>query len=251
MVREMIFVILTLISPQNKRCDWLYLTMKRRRNKTGVTLVEILVVVAVIAILVTMVIGIAARIDTQGKEQLAKSTLALLDAALGEFYDYEYSYTGCSTCTDLKYPPDCNGLKTTDFQTELGNVLGTIVSISNGVHDPCCSGNEVMYFFLSKVPESRKILDKIDRNLVTDLDINGDKIEITVGTGAGAKVYELFRVIDPWDKPLQYSYYDNTLEGPTSEPRRVPLGPGPRATPLVISSGPDKEFGTDDDIVSR
>ncbi|MDD5063148.1 MAG: type II secretion system protein [Phycisphaerae bacterium] len=220
--------------------------MKRRRNKTGVTLVEILVVVAVIAILISMVIGIAARIDTQGKEQLTKNTLALLDAALGEFGDYEYSYTDYPSFAGLKYPPDCNNFDTSDFATELGWTIG-----GPGTHDANYSGSEVMYFFLSKVPESRTILDKIDTKLVTNLDIDGDPIEITVGSGPGAKVYELFRVIDPWGESLRYSYYDNTLENTTSEPRRVPLGPGPKTFPIVTSAGADKTFGTDDDIESE
>src|SRR4030042_1396959 len=92
MGQETIFVILTLIH-SIKRCDWLYLTMKTRQNQTGVTLVEILVVVAIIAILVTKVIGVAVRIDTQGKEQLTKNTIALLAAALGELSDYGYTYS--------------------------------------------------------------------------------------------------------------------------------------------------------------
>ena len=56
--------------------------MKRYKYKYGVTLVEILVVVAVIAILATMVIGIAARINDQSKEQGLESTFTLLESAL-------------------------------------------------------------------------------------------------------------------------------------------------------------------------
>ncbi|MHC4572068.1 MAG: prepilin-type N-terminal cleavage/methylation domain-containing protein, partial [Planctomycetota bacterium] len=40
--------------------------MKSYKHKTGVTLVEILIVVGIIAILAAMVISLAARIDSRG-----------------------------------------------------------------------------------------------------------------------------------------------------------------------------------------
>ena len=93
--------------------------MKSYKHKTGVTLVEILVVAAIIVILVSMVIGIAARIDNQGKEQLTKNTLALLDAALGQFQNYGYEYKLAPNAgpdemefyRSLDFPIDCNGLE--------------------------------------------------------------------------------------------------------------------------------------------
>jgi prepilin-type N-terminal cleavage/methylation domain-containing protein len=217
--------------------------MKRRQNKTGVTLVEILVVVAIIAILVTMVIGIAARIDTQGKERLTENTIALLTAALGEFGDYGYSYSNPSDA-NFKFPLDCNGFSDTDLKNELQTALGTIVLIGGGTHDANYSGNEAMYFFLSRVPESKKALDKIDKSLITGKDENKQDMTVTVG----GQLYPLFRVIDSWGKTLRYSYYDNGKEGSSpSEP-----DPGsPRAFPVITSAGPDKEFGTADDITSR
>ncbi|MFA5251694.1 MAG: hypothetical protein WC454_03810, partial [Phycisphaerae bacterium] len=176
-------------------------------------------------------------------QRLTKSTLSLLDAALGEFSDYEYTYPDTPSFAGLKYPLDCNGLNTANFENELGAALGATVSISSGTHDTGYSGCEVMYFFLNRVPESRQILDKIDKSLITGKDENQQDMTVTVG----GQVYPLFRVIDPWGKTLWYSYYNNTNEGSTSEPARA----SPRTTPLVISLGPDKEFGTDDDIVSE
>jgi prepilin-type N-terminal cleavage/methylation domain-containing protein len=215
--------------------------MKTRRNKTGLTLVEILVVVVIIAILVTMVIGIASSIDTQGKERLAESTIALLTAALGEFGDYGYTYSA-PPYAGLKFPLDCNNFSDTELGTELGTALGTTVSISSGTNDAEYSGCEVMYFFLNRVPESRRILDKIDRKLVTNLALDGSLLEITVG----GQVYPLFRVIDPWGKPLRYSYYDNTNEGSTSEP---PLS-SPMTFPVITSAGPDRDFNSVGDNIS-
>jgi prepilin-type N-terminal cleavage/methylation domain-containing protein len=243
MGQEMIFVILSLIYPV-KRCDWLHLTMKRRQNKTGVTLVEILVVVAIIAILVTMVIGIAARIDTQGKEQLTENTIALLTAALGEFGDYGYSYSD-SNYADFKFPLDCNNFPQNDLENELQTALGAIVLISGGTHDANYSGSETLYFFLSRVPESRQTLDKIDRKLVTNLGLDGNPMKITINPGADEKKYPLFRVIDPWGKTLRYDYYDETKTIPDDRRKSK------KTFPVITSSGPDKEFGSADDIRNR
>lgn len=246
MGQEMIFVILILIYPV-KRCDWLCLTMKRRQNKTGVTLVEILVVVAIIAILVTMVIGIAARIDTQGKEQLTKNTVALLDTALGEFHDYGYNYSAPADA-NFKFPLDCNSFSKSDLEGALKDALGaTNVSIT-GDHNDVYSGCEAMYFFLSRVPESRVTLDKIDKKLITNLDIGGSYMEITIDPGVNEKKYPLFRVIDPWGETLRYSYYDNGTE--VSSPSEPPSN-SPRVFPVIISAGPDGDFNTVGDNITN
>jgi prepilin-type N-terminal cleavage/methylation domain-containing protein len=217
--------------------------MKRRQNKTGVTLVEILVVVAIIAILVTMVIGIAARVDTQGKERLTKNTIAILDAALGEFGDYGYSYTEYPNYAGLKFPPDCNNFLQSDLETALGG------TISGGTHDAKYSGSEVMYFFLSRVPESRKTLDKIDKKLVTNLGLDGNPMKITINPGVDEKIYPLFRVIDPWGETLRYSYYKNIRE---SSPSSEPDPDSPRTFPVITSAGPDGDFNTvGDNITNR
>jgi prepilin-type N-terminal cleavage/methylation domain-containing protein len=218
--------------------------MKRRQNKTGVTLVEILVVVAIIAILVTMVIGIAARVDTQGKERLTENTIALLTAALSQFQDYGYNYSD-SNYADFKFPLDCNGFSDTQLRNALQAAQGvTSVTSINGAHDPNYSGSEALYFFLSRVPESRQTLDKIDKSMITSKGSDGEDTTIEID----GKFYPLLRVIDPWRETLRYSYYDNGKEGSSpSEPN-----PGsPRAFPVITSAGPDKEFGTADDITSR
>lgn len=62
--------------------------MESGRYKNGVTLVEILVVVALITLLATMVVGIATRIDNQSKEKAVEGTFALLESALQEYYDF-------------------------------------------------------------------------------------------------------------------------------------------------------------------
>ena len=217
------------------------IAMESCKHKTGVTLVEILVVVAIIAILATMVISLAARIDSQGKERLTESTFALLDAALGEFQDYGYNYRD-PDYDGFDFPLDCNGFYAGELEDTLEDALGLgadTISISGGVHDPNYSGSEALYFFLSKVPESRKTLAKIDSSLITNEDSDGDNMEISVD----GKEYSLLRIIDPWGETLRYDYYDED---------DFPLNPDEARTfPVIISSGPDGIFGTDDDIASR
>lgn len=222
------------------------IAMESYKHKTGVTLVEILVVVAIIAILATMVISLAARIDNQGKERLTENTFALLNAALGEFCDYGYNYRH-PDYDGFDFPLDCNGFDAGKLEETLEGALGLdadAISISGGEHDPNYSGSEALYFFLSKVPESRKTLDKIDSSLITNEDSDGDSMEIRVD----GKEYSLLRIIDPWGGTLRYSYYKNSEEDlGSSEP-----GPdSPRSFPIITSAGPDGIFGTDDDITSR
>jgi prepilin-type N-terminal cleavage/methylation domain-containing protein len=158
--------------------------MKRYKYKQGVTLVEILVVVAIIAILATMVIGIAARINDQSKERGLESTFTLLESALQEYREG----TG-------KFPeqPEKN----------FANAL---------IH------SEYLYRELDLMPESRKILGRIAKSLV--------KNEYgTVDTQP--------EIYDPWGTVLDYIYV-----------------PGDNF-PEFVSAGPDKIFGTADDISNK
>jgi len=158
--------------------------MKSNKYKHGVTLVEILVVVAIIALLASIVIGIAARIDNQSKESGLESTFALLESALQEYREY----TG-------KFPE----------QPE-----------KNFTNAPVHS--EYLYKELHLIPESREILVKITDSLLKN----------EYGTAeTPAEIY------DPWGMALDYRYFAG------------------ENFPELVSAGPDKIFGTSDDIPNR
>lgn len=221
--------------------------MKSCKHKIGVTLVEMLVVVALITLLAAMVVGVAGRINTQGKERLTESALVLLDAALGQFQDYKYRYKNDPSddekrlfYLELDFPLDCNDLSQFDLEARLDEALNVNVSIS-GAHEPNYSGSEALYFFLSRVPASRKTLDRIDSSLITNKGSDGNRMEIDID----GEVYPLVRVIDPWGKPLRYDYYDET------ESDFQKRGKGKRTFPLITSAGPDGIFNTTDDITNR
>ncbi len=234
--------------------------MKSYEHKTGFTLVEMIIVVAIIAILTTMVIGIAARIDHRGKERLMKETFELLDAALEEFADYGYDYALSSYPNEerefygsLDFPIDCNNRTQSELEGELADALGLgrgEVSIFGGDHEDDYSGSEALYFFLNKVPSCRATLDKIHRPdrggivraLITNKDARGDDLQITVD----GRVYPLLRLVDPWGTTLRYDYYDE--DEPFTDGKREK---SKRNFPLITSAGPDGIFGNTDDITNR
>lgn len=217
--------------------------MESLEPKHGLTLVEMLVVVGIIALLATIVIGVASQIDRQGKERLAESTIAILAGALDEFQDYEYSYM--PPYANFDFPLDCSGFPVDVLeQTLLGALGAASVEITN--HDtPEClkySASEALYFFLNRVPESRKALDKIDGSLVTNVNDVGARIQISID---GGPFSPLLRFVDPWGTTLRYDYYNE------SEPDPILREKGKRTFPVLISAGPDKRFGTADDIGNR
>jgi len=241
--------------------------MESYRHKAGVTLVEILVVVGIIAALASMVIGLATHIDNQGKERLAKATIATLTAALEQFRDFDYHYRPRPNPAyndqvqdreimfifSLDFPPDCNNFAASDIEKTLPDVLaGTNVVIAGGSHDSSYSAIEVAYLFLNKVPTSRKTLDKIDSLLVTNMNANGDSLIITID----GENFPLMRVIDPWGTALRYDYYMDwkdyqVIYGNTLEDYFNYIKDNKKTFPVIKSAGSDRLFGTVDDITSR
>ena len=222
--------------------------MKRENRQSGFTLLEVIVVVAVIVLLTSMVISVATRIDSQSKEQLTENTFGLLNAALEQYKDFGYQYK--DTYYDgLIFPLDCNGFQFSeppkDIQTTLINALGaTNVIIDYPLaHDPNYSGSEVLYFFLSKVPANKEILGRIGKKLITNID-GGQEMNITITTGIvpNDRTYPLYRFVDAWGTTLRYDYYDEW------EKIIATRNEGKRSFPLIISAGPDKVFDTADDI---
>jgi prepilin-type N-terminal cleavage/methylation domain-containing protein len=158
--------------------------MRSYKYKHGLSLVEILVTVSVIAILTAIVIGIATHIDNQSKERWLESTFALLESALQEYYEY----TG-------RFPEQLEK----NFERSSAH-------------------SEYLYSELSLIPESRRILGKIDESLIKN---EYDKADMSP------------EIYDPWGVALDYTYAagDNF--------------------PKLISAGPDKVFGNADDITNR
>lgn len=116
--------------------------MKSCRYKAGATLIEMLVVVAVIAILVTIVLSVATGIQNQGNERLTENTFGLLEGALEEYHDYTGEFP--------VYP------------------VGTLL----------VERSETLYGALNSIPSSRKILEDIDGTLIQNEPLTADTPEI-------------------------------------------------------------------------
>jgi prepilin-type N-terminal cleavage/methylation domain-containing protein len=154
--------------------------MKKYEYKQGLTLIEMVIVVGIIALLVTMIISLVSRFDNQAKERGLESTFALLEDALQEYYGYWDSFPA----------PD----KT-----------------------PYLSTSAALYGQLYSTPDSRKILEQISESLIKK---HPDDTA-------------MMQIYDPWGTVLEYKY-----------------SPGDNF-PELISAGPDKIFGTVDDISSK
>ena len=215
-----------------------------------------LIVVAVIAILATMGIVVLSRVDTQAKENRVKNAIAILSAALEQFRDYGYRYP--SPYSDLDFPLDCTGFTVSDLQTALMQALGAttvgIVDETGAIvddtrHPRSYSGSEMMYFFLSRVPECKATLDRVPASVVTDKGPDGLRMRLIVD---GVE-FPLIRVVDVWPergvpdstgRALRYDYYTEGLA--RSDPRWTW-----RTCPVITSAGPDGKFDTADDVTSE
>jgi type II secretory pathway pseudopilin PulG len=155
--------------------------MKSRTSRPGVTLVEMLVVLAILIMLVGVLATVWRRLDVQGKEKTLRNTFAVLDSALEEYRDARGGFP----------VPDPNCVTERDR-------------------------NEFACKRLLDEPQSRVVMDRLDgRTLV--------RPQPPLPT----------LVYDPWTMPLDYTY-----------------GTGD-TFPLLRSSGPDRVFGTPDDVSNR
>ncbi|MCX5634324.1 MAG: prepilin-type N-terminal cleavage/methylation domain-containing protein [Planctomycetota bacterium] len=232
--------------------------MKIARKQFGFTLLEMIVVVAVIVLLTSIVISVATRIDSQSKERLTENTLGLLNAALEQYKDfgYELKYNPIwlpvipeesDFFLGLQFPIDCNGFTAADVATTLGLVLNAGVGgvvIPPAGNDPNYSGSEVLYFFLSKVPANKEILSRIGKSLITNIGSGGQAMDIEIN---GIK-YPLYRFVDAWGTTLRYDYYYDEAPPFNNINKINNMKNSKRSFPLIISAGPDKVFDTADDI---
>ena len=118
--------------------------MESRRYNYGLTLIEMLVVVATIALLATIIVAAVSRIDNQSKERGLQNLFALLESALQEYHEYT-----------AKFPdqPEKN------FANAAAHV-------------------EYMYGQLYSVPCSRTVLQKVGGSLLKNKTGAADKPEI-------------------------------------------------------------------------
>jgi prepilin-type N-terminal cleavage/methylation domain-containing protein len=154
--------------------------MKTHKNKHGLSLIEIMMAVVIIAVLAAITLRIVSHIDNQNNEKKLASTFALLNGALGEYYDYWKGF------------PDPN-------------------------KPPYPTHSAALYGQLHSTPGASEYLDGISEKLIHK----------------NPNVADMPQIYDPWGTLLDYRYI-----------------PG-YSYPKIISAGPDKVFGTADDVQGK
>ncbi len=113
------------------------------RTEAGVTLVEMLIVLAIITLLASLVIGMATHIDNQSRGRELEGTFAVLESALEEYRE-----------------------QTGGFPEQQDEGVATRIERS-----------EFLYRELNRIASSRKILERISDSSIQDRTTN-DIVEI-------------------------------------------------------------------------
>jgi len=188
-------------------------------KKNGMTLIEILVAIAIMAILAAGLYSVSNYVQTQAKVKLTESTIELLSAALEQYYDF---YGKFPFIADKYY--NRNKLELNDSNGLNGKVsdkAGTPLSLAD--YNDVYASSEAMYHFLNKCPDSKNIVSSIHSSLLTNED-NKNR-EYFFKFNSDGQVYQLRHIVDPWKTPLRYTYkQDDNF-------------------PVITSAGPDKKFG--------
>ncbi|MBN1787944.1 MAG: prepilin-type N-terminal cleavage/methylation domain-containing protein [Sedimentisphaerales bacterium] len=194
--------------------------MNIKLNKSGLTLLEILISVVIITILAGSIYIVGKNLDERSKEKLTESTIDTLCGALEQYHDFygRFPFVANAGYNDANLATDLNGF----------------IAAGAGVHQGDYSSSEALYYFLNKAPAAKKLVETIDRSLLTSKDRNGTDLIFTMPiTPLITEDYLLVRIIDPWEMALRYTYAagDNF--------------------PIITSAGPDRVFDDADDISSK
>jgi prepilin-type N-terminal cleavage/methylation domain-containing protein len=195
--------------------------LKIRTN--GLTLLEVLVAITIIAILAAGLYTVSSRVEKQAKEKLTKSTIEILCTALEQYRDFYGKFPFIATTAG--YNKAClEG----HLEGSVTNKTGGVLSDYNDIY----ASSEALYHFLNKCPSSKKIIGSINPSLLTNKDNKNTEYFFKFSSDPG-NYYPLVHIIDAWNVPFRYTYT---------------LG---NNFPVIISAGPDKNLNTSDDISSR
>jgi len=231
--------------------------MEVRKRQAGFTLIEILVVVAIIILLATGMVKVAQTVRTNTQIKVTKGTISLLVSALGEYKNFHDRGSGF----EFPVEPDVWNFVTNcpaDAIINIGliDMLSRYLPVDDsdgGDHDNyvwkdmdllnadqqngrrmALASIEFLYCVMEDVPGCKAIIEK----LAADVAVNDDNDSIMIIGQAKA----LLEVNDAWGRPLWY-----TVRGERS---LLAAPPQPGNFPVIASAGPDGLFNTADDIVS-
>ena len=181
----------------------------------GFSTVELLTAIAVLVILVSILLGVGKRLQKQAEEKLAAGMIDVLVSALEQYYGDHSAF-----------PIVPVGYNQAALEMDLD---GTFVGPGTNLPEYCSS--EAIYYFLSRTPSSRQIIDTLTDRLISGKDSAGVSLQIEIPADSGI-IVDLIRFIDPWGNSIQYTYLGGNF-------------------PLIVSAGPDGVLNTTDDINSK
>ncbi len=187
------------------------------RKKNGFSMVEILTVVGILAILLTVVMGVSKKMKRQANEQLTASLIEVLVTALDQYYLFWDGFV----------------IITSDSQA--ATVLSSIGTVTSGTNEEKYASSEVLYYRLSRTPDCKRIIDAISDTLITNRDDDGTVLLIAIPPGTPEdEATDLIRFIDPWGNAIRYRYTTDD------------------SFPVIESAGTDGDFDTTgDNVTSR
>ena len=226
--------------------------MKARKRQAGFTLIEILVVVAIIVLLTTGMVKVAQTVRTRAQERVTKGTISMLVSALAEYKNFHDRGSG------FEFPIEPDDFPFSFLIVAIDGYL--LVDDSNpGQHDGggfsdmwkdwgeleqeagqrparrlALATIEFLYCVMEDVPGCKAILEK----LPVDVAVNDDNDSVMIR----GQAKPLLEVNDAWGHPLWY-----TVRGVRNLDAELPQ---PGNFPAIASAGPDGLFNTADDIVS-
>ncbi len=215
--------------------------MKRKHIRQAFTLVELLVVMAVMAILIGAMVKVAGHVIDNAKKQNTQNTIQLLVTAMKEYQNFNSQGRRNFEFPAEPYPIDYSGaVNVADWRNwwkeKLDVNLGDIqvgIHLGGSIWDDDAGTDEMwmaqanielLYFELDDVPDCRKILNQIP----SDVTANADNDAVLFN----GQMKALIEVNDAWGHPLSYQTQ------------------GVGNFPLLRSAGRDGIFFNADDILS-
>ncbi len=217
--------------------------MTTGRRQFGMTLVEMLMALTVVLILISSLMRLGQYVKERSSVQLTRSALAVIDTAIQQYYD-DFNETFPFSTDRLPLSPNEDGVSEpyliTHLKDDLGAAAGiTVVVNATALLERDGNNNEqpfgssaALYWFLYRAPKSRTIIDAVTPSLIAVK--HPQESQQALKATVGGVVYDLPRFVDAWGLSLRYEY-----------------APKAHTFPKVTSAGPDRLFGTDDDIENK
>ena len=146
-------------------------------GRDAFTLVEVLIVVAIIGLMAAGLVVVSSYVQTQGRVALTDQSVKLLSTAVAQFHDI----TG-------HYPVD-----------NWGSIASTGSRIAGASSPGTPNPDELLYLQLSLLPQTRAIISKLPEELV-----RAPTTTVQLAHDPSANTPYLQSIVDPWDNPLDY-----------------------------------------------